>query len=126
MICMVPPESRFGRSLKVGYTPGHRGRGPAIMRLHVRGFPRSHPSDVVNRLLKASASVGCANTASRSTVYGRRPALHVAQGVDAGDVGFQPLIHLDEAGLVGLDACGTQVERLRIGRPAGREQEMRA
>src|ERR1700722_9250081 len=55
-----------------------------------------------------------------------RAALDVAQGVDARHIGFQPLIHLNEALFVGLYSGGVQVEPIGIGYAPRSQQQMRA
>jgi hypothetical protein len=55
----------------------------------------------------------------------RRPAVHIAEGVHAGHVGFQPLVDRDEAPPVNLNACRRQVQAPCARRPPGGDQKVR-
>ena len=55
-----------------------------------------------------------------------RPTVDIAERVEAGHVRFQPLVDVDEAFLIGLDAGRSQVQVVGIRRAADRDQQMRA
>ena len=50
----------------------------------------------------------------------------VAHGPDAGSGSFEAVVDLDVAGLGGLDAGEFEAHVLRVGRAAGRDQDVRA
>src|SRR6266446_1458995 len=53
-----------------------------------------------------------------------RAAFDVADRVDPRDVGLELRIHLDEARIVGLDACGAEVEAVGIRNAAESKEQM--
>ena len=52
----------------------------------------------------------------------RQPARHVANGIDAGDIGLHGFVDRDEAALVGLHAGSLQPDAVAVGRDADRNE----
>ena len=56
----------------------------------------------------------------------RRTAFDIPEREDSLRSGLQPIVHLDNAVLTGLNACGGEIQRIRIRHPPSRNQQVGA
>ena len=101
---------------------GFRHAHPAQLRIHEDGI--GHHA-VAHRALAAIEQVGFQNAVVVVGDVGElRTSLHIANDVNPRGRGLQPLVGADKAPLVGLNAGRSGFERVGVGHPAGRQQEI--